>query len=154
MCLEHRLRRSSNYILNLHWTPGFNRLGKDMCETMREIFMFWDLVWIILDIWRHISICDCDWVCMVGAFFGSNIISSQHNSRGATMIKLHVECRKPQVRNTTDIVDWQLWERRHLKGILPHEAMDDISYVLPYNIDNSYCTIFNVYVMYMFSIYG
>ena len=90
---------------------------------------------------------------MVDAFFGYNIISSQHTSRGATMIKLHVECRKPQVRNTTVVVDWQLWERRHLKGILPHEAMDDILYVVPYNIENfenSYCIIFNVYVMYMF----
>ena len=44
-------RRCSNYILILDWTPGFNRLRKDNCKTRRETFNFWDLVWLILEVW-------------------------------------------------------------------------------------------------------
>ena len=33
-------------------TPGFNILHKDNCKTKRETFKFWDLVQLLLDIWR------------------------------------------------------------------------------------------------------
>ena len=36
-------------------TPDFNRLGKDNCKTRRETFKFEDLVWLVLQVWRHIS---------------------------------------------------------------------------------------------------
>ena len=32
-------------------TPGFNGLGKDK-STRRAIFKFWDLVWLIIEVWR------------------------------------------------------------------------------------------------------
>ena len=34
-------------------TPGFNGLGKDNSKTRRETFKFWDLVRLILEIWRY-----------------------------------------------------------------------------------------------------
>ena len=40
--------RSSNYILILNLTPGFNGLGKDNYNMRREPFKFWDLVRLIL----------------------------------------------------------------------------------------------------------
>ena len=45
-------RRCSNFILNL--TPGFNGLGKDNFKNRRETFKFWDLVGLILEVWRYI----------------------------------------------------------------------------------------------------
>ena len=50
-----------NYII-LHLTLGFNGLGKDNCfnglrkdncRTRRETFKFWDLVWLILEVWWY-----------------------------------------------------------------------------------------------------
>ena len=46
-------RRCSNYIFILGLTPGFNRLHKDNCKARREPFQFWDLVRLILEIWRY-----------------------------------------------------------------------------------------------------
>ena len=34
-------------------TPGFNGLGKDNCKTKRETFQVWDMVCLILEIWRY-----------------------------------------------------------------------------------------------------
>ena len=45
-------RRCSNYIFIFDLTLGFNRLGKDKCKTRRETIKFWDLVQLILEIWR------------------------------------------------------------------------------------------------------
>ena len=41
------------YIIMLDSTLGFNRLGKDNCKTRRETFKFWDLVRLILEVWRY-----------------------------------------------------------------------------------------------------
>ena len=41
----------SNYIFDL--TPGFNGLGEDNCKARRETFKFWDLVWLILEVWMY-----------------------------------------------------------------------------------------------------
>ena len=49
-------RRCSNYIFILYLTHGFNRLGKDKCKTRGESFKFWDLVRLILDILRYITV--------------------------------------------------------------------------------------------------
>ena len=49
-------RRCSNYIFILDLTPGFNGLGKDNCKTTWEWFKFWDLVHLILEILRYISL--------------------------------------------------------------------------------------------------
>ena len=46
-------RRCSNYIFILDLTPGFNILRKDNCKTRRDTFKFWDLVRLILEIWRY-----------------------------------------------------------------------------------------------------
>ena len=43
-------RCCSNYIFILNLTPGFNWLGKDNYKTRWEIFKFWDLVCLILDV--------------------------------------------------------------------------------------------------------
>ena len=43
----------SNYVFILDFTPGFNELGKDNCKTRRETFKFWDLVRLILEVWRY-----------------------------------------------------------------------------------------------------
>ena len=42
----------SNDIFILALTPGFNGLGKDNCKTRWETFKFWDLVLLILEVWR------------------------------------------------------------------------------------------------------
>ena len=42
------------YIFILHLTPGFNGLGKDNCKTRRGTFTFWNLVWLILEIWGYV----------------------------------------------------------------------------------------------------
>ena len=44
-------RHCSNYIFIVNLTPGFNRLHKDNCKMRWETFKFWDLVWLILQIW-------------------------------------------------------------------------------------------------------
>ena len=46
-------RRCSNYIFILDQTPGFSGLGKENCKTRRETFKLWDLVCIVLEIWRY-----------------------------------------------------------------------------------------------------
>ena len=49
--------RCSNFMLILDLTPGFSgpgkdkRLGKEKCKTRWETFKFWDLVWLILEVW-------------------------------------------------------------------------------------------------------
>ena len=52
-------RRCTNYILIIHLTPGFNILHKDNCKPRQEIFEFWDLVRLILEIlcWSEIFPC-------------------------------------------------------------------------------------------------
>ena len=45
-------RRCSNYIFILDLTPGFNGLGKDHCKRRQDIFKFWDLVRLILEVLR------------------------------------------------------------------------------------------------------
>ena len=44
-------RRCPNYIFILHFTHGFNGLGKNNCKTIRESFKCWDLVRLILEIY-------------------------------------------------------------------------------------------------------
>ena len=39
------------------WTPGFYVLSKDNCKTRWETVKFWDLVQLILEIWRYM--CEC-----------------------------------------------------------------------------------------------
>ena len=39
-------------IVILDLTPSFNGLYKDNCKTKRETFSFWDLVRLILEVWR------------------------------------------------------------------------------------------------------
>ena len=48
-------RRCSNYIFILDSTPGFIRLGKGNCKMRQETFKFWDLVWLILEIWLYFT---------------------------------------------------------------------------------------------------
>ena len=43
--------RCPNHIFILDLTPGFNRLGKDNCRTILEIFKFWDLARLILEVY-------------------------------------------------------------------------------------------------------
>ena len=38
------------FILDL--TPAFSGLDKDNYKTVRETFQFWDLVWLIFEVWR------------------------------------------------------------------------------------------------------
>ena len=47
-------RRCSNSIFILNLTPGVNGLGRDNYKTIRETFMFWDWVRLILENWRYI----------------------------------------------------------------------------------------------------
>ena len=46
-------RRCSNYIFILDLTRGFKWLGKDNFRTRRETFKFWDLIRLILEVWRY-----------------------------------------------------------------------------------------------------
>ena len=46
-------RRCSNYIFILDLTPGSTKLCKYYCNTRRETFKFWDLMRLILEIWRY-----------------------------------------------------------------------------------------------------
>ena len=48
-------RRCSNYTFILDLTSGFKGLDKDNCWTGRETFKFWDLVRLILEIWRYVQ---------------------------------------------------------------------------------------------------
>ena len=43
---------SQIFILDL--TPDFNVSGKDNCKTRRETFKFWDLLRLILEVWRYV----------------------------------------------------------------------------------------------------
>ena len=52
-------RRCSNYIFVLDLTPGFNGLGKDNSKTRRKIHKCWDLVPLLLEIWRCIMLMGC-----------------------------------------------------------------------------------------------
>ena len=36
------------------WTPDFNALGKDNCKMRRETFKFWNLVRLVLEVWRYV----------------------------------------------------------------------------------------------------
>ena len=47
-------RRCSNYILILDFTPGFNELDIDNCNTRRETFEDWDLVRLLLEGWLYL----------------------------------------------------------------------------------------------------
>ena len=47
-------RMGSNYIFILDLTPGFNGLGKDKYKTRRYPFKLWDLIRLILEIWRYL----------------------------------------------------------------------------------------------------
>ena len=49
-------RRCSNYIFILDLPLGFNGLVKDNCNMRRETFKFWDLVWLILEVWLCVSL--------------------------------------------------------------------------------------------------
>ena len=35
--------------------PSFNGFCKDNCKMRQEIFKFWDLVWLILDVWQYVT---------------------------------------------------------------------------------------------------
>ena len=50
-------RRCSNHIriFTLDLTPGFNGLDKDNCKTRRESSKFWDVMHLILEILRYMS---------------------------------------------------------------------------------------------------
>ena len=41
-----------SYIFIIDFTLGFNKLRKDNCKTRRATFKFWNLVRLILEIWR------------------------------------------------------------------------------------------------------
>ena len=43
----------SNYIFICDLTPDFNELDEGNCKPRRESFKFWDLVWLILEVWRY-----------------------------------------------------------------------------------------------------
>ena len=49
-------RCCSIYIFFLELTPGCNALGKDSYMTRRETFQFRDFVWLILEVWRYVTI--------------------------------------------------------------------------------------------------
>ena len=46
-------RRCSNYIFILDLTHGFNGLGKGNCKMKWEIFSFWDLVCLVIEVWQY-----------------------------------------------------------------------------------------------------
>ena len=48
------------YIFILDLTPHFSGLDKDNDKTRRETFKFWDLMRLILEIWRYIPMNLCD----------------------------------------------------------------------------------------------
>ena len=50
-------RRCSNYVFIPDITAGFNGSGKDHCMMTPETFEFGDLVWLILEIWQYLTIC-------------------------------------------------------------------------------------------------
>ena len=45
-------RRCSNHIFILDLTPDFSGSGEDNCRTIWETFQFWDLMPLILEVWR------------------------------------------------------------------------------------------------------
>ena len=56
----------SNYIFILELTHGFNGLSNDNCRP--ETFMFWDFVWLILEVWQHSPYLACEdivWVLLM-----------------------------------------------------------------------------------------
>ena len=67
-------RRCSNYIFFLDLAPGFNGLGNDNCKTRRGAFKLWDLVHLILEIWRYMEWC----VAYVGWVRSMTSKSSSH----------------------------------------------------------------------------
>ena len=48
--------RCSNYIVIPDLAPGFNGRGKDNWRTRQEIFIFFDLVRLILEVWRYVEL--------------------------------------------------------------------------------------------------
>ena len=49
-------RRCSKYIFIVDLTPCFYGLGKDNCKARRETFKFWDLMPLMMEIWRYCHI--------------------------------------------------------------------------------------------------
>ena len=46
-------QRCSNYIFILNLTHGFNRLHKYNCKTRQETSKFWNVVYLILEVWWY-----------------------------------------------------------------------------------------------------
>ena len=65
----------SNYIFILNWIHGFNRLDKDNWKTRRETFKFWDLVRLILPIWR--CVCSME-ACNLAYQIRTTILQTKH----------------------------------------------------------------------------
>ena len=49
-------RRCSNYFFILDLIHGFDGFGKDNCKTRRDTFKCWDLLCLILEIWRYANL--------------------------------------------------------------------------------------------------
>ena len=84
--------RCSNYIFIPDLTPGFNGMCKDNCQMRRETFKFWDLVWLILEVWQYFL-----WQCLqlaslVPWWILSRPSDSLHVLKGLT-IKISVSIR-------------------------------------------------------------
>ena len=47
-------RCCSNYIFIIYLTTGFNWMCKGTCKTGRETFRFWNLMRLILQVWRYL----------------------------------------------------------------------------------------------------
>ena len=54
-CVNNSMsRRCSKYIFILDITPGFNRLGNNNGTTGRETLKLWDLLRLLLGVWRYL----------------------------------------------------------------------------------------------------
>ena len=47
-------RRCPHYIFILDFTPGFDGLVKANCKTRRETFKFWNLMRLLIEMWRYV----------------------------------------------------------------------------------------------------
>ena len=52
-------RHCLGYIFILDLTPRLYGLGKNNCKTTRETFKFWNLVRLILEVWRYMVLLCC-----------------------------------------------------------------------------------------------
>ena len=52
--MEHRLSALLQLHLHSLLNTGFNKLHEDNCKARRQTFKLWDLVRIILEIWRYL----------------------------------------------------------------------------------------------------